>query len=654
MSERGLTTSDFELRAQVDRVLTTNYELAEEIGRGGMGIVYRARDKRLKRDVAVKLLPPELAFRSDIRTRFLREAETSAQLSHPNIVPIYTVGEEGNLVYFIMAFIGGDNLAKLIHDRGPLDPAEVRRILGEVAGALSYAHGRKVVHRDIKPDNILLDSDTGRAMVTDFGIARAVIEGSGSRLTATGMALGTPAYMSPEQAAGDSNIDGRTDIYSLGVVAYQMLCGELPFDAPNTPAMLVKHLSELPRPISDRCRGVPPDLARAVMLMLEKSPDARFPSAGALAVALESGNVPEPQRTAWSPTIPAQVARYESRSAAVSAPETDEEMERWEAGPVRRFRRKLAPYIAVNSVIVVASIISGVEVFFVTVFWSIGMAIQYSKLWSAGYDWRDVFRQPRDRLFVDVAGETLDDARAIFDPNKREEVRAKMRARRATPQRSLASPGRKDVARDRDRGDRDRSDRDRSDRDGRAGRDRGISDSPRGPELPVVARARADRDEIRRLVSSLPEEDSQMIPEVVPSADQLFDKIKSLSNAMAAVETHGVEASAADVEREIESLEAQANPLEAASEQRVRRLAGLKRRRRALMDVKKRRDEAMAKIESCGIALENMRLDVLRFRTGGQTHYNVTLLAEQAMRLARDVDVLAYAADETGRVSATR
>ncbi|MEX1186055.1 MAG: protein kinase [Gemmatimonadaceae bacterium] len=650
MADRGLTTSDFELRAQVDRALSANYELEEEIGRGGMGIVYRARDKRLKRSVAVKLLPPELSFRSDIRTRFLREAETSAQLSHPNIVPIYTVGEEGNLVFFIMAYIGGDNLAKLIHDRGPLDPAEVRRILREVAEALQYAHGRKVVHRDIKPDNILLDADTGRAMVTDFGIARAVIEGSGSKLTATGMALGTPAYMSPEQAAGDSNIDGRTDIYSLGVVAYQMLCGELPFDAPNTPAMLVKHLSEMPPPISDRCRGVPDDLARAVMLMLEKSPDARFPSAGALAVALESGNVPIPQGTIWAPAIPRPVttARYPVPPPA-PLPEYDEDLERWEAAPVRRFRKKLAPYIAVNSVIVVASIISGVEVFFVTVFWSIHMAIQYSKLWSAGYDWRDVFRQPRDRLFVDVAGETLDDARAIFDPNKREEVRAKMRARR-TPQRNLPR-ARPDTTGVPSEGRRERKAREGRERDERS---RGISDAPRGRELPVVAQARSDRDEIRRLVRSLPEEDSQLIPDVVPSAEQLFDKIRALSNALAAVDSHGVDAAAADVEREIETLEAQANPLEPASEQRVRRLAGLKRRRRALMDVKKRRDEAMAKIESCGIALENMRLDVLRLRTGGQSHYNVTLLAEQAMRLARDVDVLAYAADETGRVSASR
>ncbi len=615
-----------------------------------MGIVYRARDKRLKRTVAVKLLPPELAFRSDIRTRFLREAETSAQLSHPNIVPIYTVGEEGNLVFFIMAYIGGDNLAKLIHDRGPLDQAEVRRILREVAEALQYAHSRKVVHRDIKPDNILLDVDTGRAMVTDFGIARAVIEGSGSKLTATGMALGTPAYMSPEQAAGDGNIDGRTDIYSLGVVAYQMLCGELPFDAPNTPAMLVKHLSEMPPPISDRCRSLPDDLARAVMLMLEKSPDARFPSAGALAVALESGNVPVPQGTIWAPAIPRSgtTARYPAQPPA-PLPEYDEDMERWEAAPVRRFRRKLAPFIAVNAVIFVGSIISGVDLFVVTVFWSIAMAVQYSKLWSAGYDWRDVFRQPRDRLFVDVAGETLDDARAIFDPNKREEVRAKMRARR-TPQRNLPR-ARPDTAGMPREGRRERKAREVRERDEGA---RGISDAPRGRELPVVAQARSDRDEIRRLVRSLPEEDSQLIPDVVPSAEQLFDKIRALASTLAAVDSQGVDAAAADVEREIEALEAQANPLEPASEQRVRRLAALKRRRRALIDVKKRRDEAMGKIESCGIALENMRLDVLRLRTGGQTHYNVTLLAEQAMRLARDVDVLAYAADETGRVSASR
>jgi serine/threonine-protein kinase len=239
-----VSSSDAELRAHVERVLSANYELDREIGRGGMGIVYKAKDRRLKRPVAVKLLPPELAFRGEIRSRFLKEAETAAQLSHPNIVPIYSVDERDGLVYFVMAFVDGENLAARLHQAGRLDAVEARRILKEVAEALAYAHERGVVHRDIKPDNILLCADDdGRVMVTDFGIARAVSEGADSRLTATGMAIGTPAYMSPEQSMGERDIDGRSDLYALGVVGYQMLAGELPFNAPNTPALLVKQIS---------------------------------------------------------------------------------------------------------------------------------------------------------------------------------------------------------------------------------------------------------------------------------------------------------------------------------------------------------------------------------------------------------------------------
>ena len=159
MDEPQITQSDAELRSHVERVLDPTYELDREIGRGGMGIVYRAKDRRLKRTVAIKLLPPELAFRSEIRSRFLREAETAAQLSHPSIVPIYSVDEKDGLVFFVMAFVDGETLAKRIHDRGALDPAEVRRILREVGDALAYAHAHGVVHRDIKPDNILLDAD---------------------------------------------------------------------------------------------------------------------------------------------------------------------------------------------------------------------------------------------------------------------------------------------------------------------------------------------------------------------------------------------------------------------------------------------------------------------------------------------------------------
>src|SRR5688572_6531075 len=293
----SVSASSSELRAHIERVLTAHYELDTEIGRGGMGVVYRARDRRLKRHVAIKVLPPELAFQSAIKTRFLREAETAAQLSHPNIVPIYSVDELEGLVFFVMAYVSGDNLAKRLHDTGVLGVDDVRRISREVADALAYAHERGVVHRDIKPDNILLDASTGRTMVTDFGIARAASEGDAGRLTATGMAIGTPAYMSPEQAAGDRQIDGRSDLYSLGIVTYQMLVGEPPFVANSTPAMLVKHISERPTPVSQRRSDVPVDLGRAVMMLLEKDPDMRFPSATALVTALDSGHVPEVLRS---------------------------------------------------------------------------------------------------------------------------------------------------------------------------------------------------------------------------------------------------------------------------------------------------------------------------------------------------------------------
>src|SRR6476660_5261530 len=251
-----------------------------------MGVVYRGKDRRLKRTVAIKVLPPELAFRSEIKTRFLREAETAAQLNHPNIVDIYAVDEAEGLVFFVMAYITGDNLAKRLHDHGALSVDETRRTMRDVADALAYAHERGVIHRDIKPDNILIDEGSGRPMVTDFGIARAVSDGD-NRLTATGIAIGTPTYMSPEQAAGDREIDGRSDLYALGVVGYQMLTGQPPFVASSTPAMLVKHLSERPAPVEQRRGDVPRELGRVVMTLLEKDPAARFSSAAMMVKVLD-------------------------------------------------------------------------------------------------------------------------------------------------------------------------------------------------------------------------------------------------------------------------------------------------------------------------------------------------------------------------------
>src|SRR5499426_1680479 len=282
------------LAQRLSQALGSSFTLEGEIGRGGMGVVYHARDERLKRKVAVKVLPPELAFREEIRIRFLREAETAARLSHPHIVPIHSVGEgpEG-LVYFVMAYVDGESLAARLKRRERLPPEEARRILMETADALGAGHALGIIHRDVKPDNILLEGSRGRTVLTDFGIAKALTSTTGpGTLTATGVAIGTPHYMSPEQAAGDREIDGRSDIYSLGVVGYQMLAGELPFSAPTVPGILLKQITEQAPNLQDRSPTCPDDLASCVMRSLEKEPEARWPTADALRRALESRSAP--------------------------------------------------------------------------------------------------------------------------------------------------------------------------------------------------------------------------------------------------------------------------------------------------------------------------------------------------------------------------
>src|SRR3989475_407330 len=300
-----MAEADNSLVTRLRKALGSSYTIEGEIGRGGMGVVYQARDERLKRQVAIKVLPPELAFREEIRIRFLREAETAARLSHPHIVPIHSVGEgPDGLVYFVMAYVDGESLAARLKRRGRLPAEEARRVMIETADALGAAHAVGIIHRDVKPDNILLEGSRGRVVVTDFGIAKALSSTTGSAtLTATGVAIGTPHYMSPEQAAGDREIDGRSDLYSLGVVSYQTLTGELPFSAPTVPGILMKHNTEQPPLITDRRPEVPEDLAACVMRSLEKDPDDRWPTADALRRALEarSATMSRSRRTSGGP-----------------------------------------------------------------------------------------------------------------------------------------------------------------------------------------------------------------------------------------------------------------------------------------------------------------------------------------------------------------
>lgn len=634
MNDSRLSQSDAELRSHVVRVLESQYEVEKEIGRGGMGIVYKGRDKRLKRPVAIKLLPPELAFRSEIRQRFLREAEMAAQLSHPHIVPIYSVDEREGLVYFVMALVEGENLGTRIAREGAMKPEEARRILREVGDALAYAHSQNTVHRDIKPDNILIDAETGRTMVTDFGIARAVSEGGETKLTATGIAIGTPAFMSPEQSAGDRDIDGRTDLYSLGIVAYQMLCGDLPFDATSTPALLVKHLSERPMPIDQRA-NVPPDLARAVMLCLEKNPDDRFRDAREFVAALETGVMPNlpakqgsvyPQASqSWAP------AGTPSWTPAVADPDgpTPEELARWNQPAVIDFRKKLAPFLFVTAALFFVQLIGGPGLLFISAFWAISIAYKYARLWSDGYDWRDVFRHTRDKMFVDVAAETIDDAKAIFNKEKRQEVRERVRRRRLSS--GMPSPGGGVAA--------------------STGAPAAVAALGSGPHAEAAKRAMMDREEIIRLVDSLPKIEKERLPEVVPSARELADKVVHLAGALTTLERDLGAVSVEAIDKEIGVLESQANPFDkVAFESRVRRLAMLKRNRHAVADAAKKRREMSAKLESCSIALQNMKFDVLRLKTGNQSWQHVTSVAEQAMALAREVDNAVYVGDEMARL----
>ena len=278
--------TDWPISEGLRSYLDVQYELLRVLGSGGMGVVLLARERALERMVAIKVLRPDAAADAESRERFRREARTAARLTHPHIVPLHTFGDVAGELYFVMGYVDGETLAARLTREGRLSTDESSRILAEIADALDYAHRAGTVHRDLKPENILLEATSGRALLTDFGIARDM--GSAGSLTSTGIIVGTPHYMSPEQASGERSIDGRSDIYSLGVIGYRMVSGTLPFGGTNAREVIARQMAAAPAPLAASLHDEAPALAAAIGRALAKEPSGRWTSAGELSAALRS------------------------------------------------------------------------------------------------------------------------------------------------------------------------------------------------------------------------------------------------------------------------------------------------------------------------------------------------------------------------------
>jgi serine/threonine protein kinase len=605
-----MNEADKSLAARLTEALRSSYTLEGEIGRGGMGVVYNARDERLKRRVAIKVLPPELGFREEIRLRFLREAETAARLSHPNIVPIHSVGETPDgLVYFVMTYVDGESLGAKLKRRGRLPPEEARRVMLETADALGAAHSLGIIHRDVKPDNILLEGSRGRVVVTDFGIAKALSSSTGPQtLTATGVAIGTPHYMSPEQAAGDREIDGRSDIYSLGVVSYQMLAGELPFHAPTVPGILMKHITEHAPLITDKRPGLPEDLAACVMRCLEKDPEDRWPTADALRRALEARSATLSRSRRPPPVPSARSARLPPAPGASVPRSPDIGRRALEARRARREAPQPAPggepeivRKARTSFVSWASVAGGCLLFDAATGWNgwslwvavpwgaFGMLPIYMKLWSAGYSWRDVLHRP-------AAPESAE-------------------AQLAAGSRALDSPS--------------------------------ATADEFGRQAAAVQQARSDRKAILKIMERLPKSEKNLLPDVIATVDALLKRAEALARTAHVMSADVDQGAPALLEQKIE-----ATRREPETPERDRQLSLLQRQRQALTDLLTRRQLVEDQIESCVLAMQNVRFDLLRLRSAGVAAVldDLTHATQQARALSREVDHAIAAAAEIKQV----
>ena len=621
------------LEDQVIAAVGHQYQLEAEIGRGGMSVVYRARDRRLNRAVAIKVLPPELAHDPAIRTRFMREAQTSAQLAHAHIVSIYDVGERDGLAYIIMAMVSGGNLAMLLtaEPRQPID--EVRRLLAEVADALAYAHLRGVIHRDIKPDNILLDESSGRAMVTDFGIARA-IEAS-TRLTVTGIAVGTPAYMSPEQAVGDREIDGRSDIYSLGVLGYQMLTGRLPFSASNSMALLLKHVSEPPLPVAELRAEAPRALREAIERALAKSPEDRWPTAAAMRDALLSDRVatpswrsehrepvrytsprpdgsrpelhvvpprrasvsPDPRRALEPPAKLPNGITMEPEHLASLTPEQRADLRLWH-GRVNlldriKAMRGYATLTLLAACASVAGFVVGIDGAPPLVLAPVVPIYMSMKLWRRGRSLRQSGLRLRRVLLMPRARQALPPPPRVPKEQQLEKV---------------------------------------------APRD--VLDSPYGA---AVRRAVEDRAAILEIAAKLPKEERAQLKELEPTTNALVERVARLAQMVHRLDQSIDPNLGAEIAARIVAVQS-----EGSSPESDRHLSLLRRQRLTLDELVQRRVALARQIDNAALALGNLRLDLIKLRASGlqSALSDVSMATQEARALSREISAALDAAAE--------